>query len=167
MWLGHLTCLKLDSSDNCGSLAPEVLREDRGNHGLRIPGSLRTLDWLSNFPSLLVQPQARAPASCKLGSKKTGREPEAGAGVGGGGRKEKEGGGVTSPGTRSTGQCLGSQSSLAGRCFNLALALSASKLLLQKKLGQAPLWLPGRAGRRGLGMGGGGALCTHIYFLRH
>lgn len=74
---------------------------------MRIPGTLRSLDWLSSFPTLLVQPQTKALASCKLGSKKTGREPEAGTGVGGGGRKEKEGGGVTSTDTRSTGQSLG------------------------------------------------------------
>lgn len=72
---------------------------------------------------------------------------------------------MTSPGTRSTGQCLGSQSSLAGRCFSLALTLSPSKLLLQKKQDQAPLWLPGGAGRRGLGMGGGGcSVRPHLFF---
>lgn len=78
--------------------------------------------------------------------------------MGGGGRKEKEGGGVTNPGTRSPGQCLGSQSSLAGRCFSPALALSASKLLLQKKPHQTPLWLlaPWQSREKGPWNGGGG-----------
>lgn len=59
MWLSHLTCLKLGTSDTCASLALEVLRKDGRNHELRIPGSLRTLDWLSNFPTLLHPANSR------------------------------------------------------------------------------------------------------------
>lgn len=60
---------------------------------------------------------------------------------------------MTSPGTRSTG--LGSQSSLAGRCFSLVLTLLASELLLQKMPIQIPLWFPGREGALEWGRGGG------------
>lgn len=81
---------------------------------------------------------------------------------------------MTNSGTRSAGQCLGSLASLAERCFSLALTLaldlSASKLLLQKKPHQAPLWLlaPWQSREKGPWNGGwGGAMCTHIYFLRH
>lgn len=47
------------------------------------------------------------------------------------------------------------------RCFSLALNFSASKL--QKKPGQTPIWLPGGAGRRGLGMGGGYSVRPHLF----
>lgn len=79
--------------------APGLQRpwEEEESWGARIPGSPRTLDRLSYFPTPLVRPQAEAPllpaASCKLSSKKTGREREAGVGAGVGSRKEKEVGG--------------------------------------------------------------------------
>lgn len=76
---------QLASPDGFSPWAPEALGRGGRSWGTRIPGSLRTLDWLSYFPTPLVQPQAKALASCKLSSKKTGREPEAGVGVGVGG----------------------------------------------------------------------------------
>lgn len=93
MWLNHLTCLKLGSSDICASLSPISLEK-----GWKEPWTKDS--WVPEDFGLAVQfPYQSGPAtgqspslaSCKLGSKKTGREPEAGARVGAERRKKGEG----------------------------------------------------------------------------
>lgn len=131
---------QLGRPDGFSPWASEALRRGERSWGTRIPGSLRTLDWLSYFPTPLVQPQAKALASCKLSSKKTGREPEAGVGVGvGGGQKGERSKGEGWPAkvgrvpglsiTLAGGVTAWSSTSLTPRCYTwrgLARSLSGS-----------------------------------------
>ena len=134
---------QLGSPDGFSPWAPEALRKGGRSWGARIPGSLRTLDWLSYFPT----------------PKKTGREPEAGVGVGVGGEKGERSKGEGWP--AKVGRASGLSITLAGGIT--AWPSSSPQAATPGEAGQVPLGLSGRARRWGpLSLRRGGSVCLSL-----